>query len=392
MATVNTKRRHPWRRILIQAAGLYLLSRVLYVAIGLAISVFVHGTHAVGGGLHLSQPWHSFLFNLVYTSDSAFYHSIAMHGYRHVRFNTRKQYNWAFFPLYPYLTRWTRDLVHLRVVDSGVLWSQLSMVGFLTLVGRRVDRMHGDRLAFLAMALAAFSPLTPYFSAYRAGALFLALSMAVFYFLAQSQWGWAVLAGALASISRPVGILLAVPYLIAVYQAYPGWPARIWRGLAAAGYATGFFVVGAVDWRFTGNPLAFLAIQKAWNRKSAAPFSATVRWLGHLTVSAQGGWSFPALAIAASLLAIGAAIYLVRRDQANWPGAGYILITVLLANASNSFEGIPRFIAELPPMYWALALWLDESPKRQWLGLLIMGALFSAYVALWALGIHAVQN
>ena len=60
--------------------------------------------------------------------------------------------------------------------------------------------------------------------------------------------------------------------------------------------------------------------------------------------------------------------------------------------ASNSFEGIPRFIAELPPVYIAFAMWTDRTPRRPLLMLVVLGALFAAYAALWALGVHAVQN
>ncbi len=368
------------------------MSRLLYLGFGLLLSAFILGTPDIGGSLSFNQPWHALLFRLVYTADSAFYHSIAMHGYSHVHFNTEKQYNWAFFPLYPYLTRWTRDLIHLRVVDAGFVWTQLSMIAFLLLLGRTVDRRYGRRMGFFAMTLAAFSPLTPYFTAYRAGALFLALSMAVFYFLDQESWGWAVVFGALASLARPVGILLAVPYLIAVIQSTPTWARRIPRGLAAAGFGFGFVVVGFIDWRYTQNPLAFLAIQKAWNRKTAFPFAATVHWFLHPTLTAQGGWAFPLLAIVASLLTIAVGIWWLRHDSRQWPGVGYMLITVLLANASNSFEGIPRFVAELPPLYVALAVWTDQRPLRKWLMPVLLGACFLGYAALWALGIHAVQN
>lgn len=392
MEGVEAKAPKSWRALLKQAVSLYVFSRAAFVIVGLFVSAFAFGNLAPGGALPLNQPWHIFLFRLVYTSDSAFYHSIAMHGYRRVHFNTHKQYNWAFFPLFPYLSRWTRDLVHLRVVDAGVLWSQMSMVVFLTLLGRLVDQKRGPRLALTAMTLAAFSPLTPYFVAYRAAALFLALSTAVFYFLENSQWNLALLAGAAASLTRPVGILLAVPYLVALGNAFTPLSTLFRKGIGASAFAFGFAVVGFIDWRFTSNPLAFLAIQTAWNRKTRFPFASSLRWLSHLGLTAQGGWSFPSLAITASIVALLAAIYLYRQGREFWPGAAYIFVTVILANASNSFEGIPRFIAELPPIYVAMALWVENHPRRQLSQPIVVGILFTAYIALWALGIHAVQN
>ena len=381
-----------WRTVGLQAAGLYAVSRALYLLVGLVVSVFMHGTKSAGGILGFHQPWHAMIFNLIYTSDSAFYHSIAMLGYRHVHFNTSQQYNWAFFPLYPYLTRWTRQVVGIHVVDAGVLWSQIGMLAFLVVLGRFTDRKLGPKAAFLAMLIAAFSPLTPYFVAYRAGALFLGLSMAFFYLLEDSRWIWAATLGALAGLSRPVGILLAVPYLVAVVMKIRRWPPRIGYALAGAGIGIGFLTVGWIDWRFTQNPLAFLAIQKAWNRHSAFPFHSTWHWFFHPVLTSQGGWALPPLAMVFSALAVGAGYYLWHQHPDWWPSAAYVLITVLLANASNSFEGVPRFIAELPPIYVAAASWLEPSLRRQWLTLMIVGGFFAAYATLWALGVHAVQN
>lgn len=382
-----------WRALLGEALGLWFASRVLYLVIGLGVSAFRYGRILPGGVMSFKQPWGAWLFALLYKADSAFYFSIAVKGYPHVPYNTAKQYTWPFFPLYPYLTRFTH-LLGIHVIYAGYVWTGLSMVATLVIVGRMVGERRGGRAGLLAMWLVALSPLTAYFVGYRAGALFLALTAASLYALGRERWIWAVAAGALASLARPVGILLVVPYLVALWLAVADWPRRIWYTLAGAGFATGFVVLAIVDRHLTGNPLAFLDAQSAWGRKTEYPFYAAIRWLAkaspHLTV--QGGWAFPLLAVLSTVLSLLAVLYLIRQGRSGWPWAAYTLVTVVLANASSTFEGLPRFIAELPPVYAALAMWAAGRMRREWYLVAVTAALFACYTALWALGVHAVQN
>lgn len=385
--------RRSWRMLLGDAIGLWVASRTLYLTIALTVSVFRYGRILPGGVMSFKQPWGAWLFGLLYKADSAFYFAIASKGYPRVPYNTAKQYTWPFFPLYPYVTRLTHVL-GIHVLDAGYFWTGVSMLAALMLIGRMVEDRRGPRAGLLAMWLVALTPLTAYFVGYRAGAFFVALATASLFALDRKRWIWAVVFGALASLARPVGILLVVPYLVQVGLTVPGWSQRIRYALVGAGFATGFVVVAIVDRYLTGNPLAFLEAQAAWGRKTEYPFYALIRWLGqsspHLTV--QGGWAFPVLALASTVLALLVVLYLIRQGRMYWPWAAYVLVTVVLANASSTLEGIPRFFAELPPLYAALAMWAGGHLRREWYLLAVTTALFACYTALWALGVHAVQN
>lgn len=150
--------------------------------------------------------------------------------------------------------------------------------------------------------------------------------------------------------------------------------------------------MGWIDQRLTGDPLAFLHIQAAWNRATAFPFLATLHWLHHPepSLTVQGGWAFPALAILFSAIGGLLALWMLK-NRAWWPAVWYMGVTILLANSSNSFEGIPRFVAELPPLYLGLALFGVQyrSPYSVLVATVSMMALYST---LWVLGVHAVQN
>lgn len=92
----------PWFWI----ARVFCASRTLYLVIIWSIPALTVGHGVYGGGKGFQQPWGSWLLHALSNSDSGFYWTIAAQGYDHARFNTHHLYNWAFFPLYPWLTRW----------------------------------------------------------------------------------------------------------------------------------------------------------------------------------------------------------------------------------------------------------------------------------------------
>jgi hypothetical protein len=376
--------------------GAFAGSRFLYVVYVLAIGALTAGPELIGGGRSFAQPWSSFLQPALFNSDSGFYHSIAVSGYAHVPFNTRLQYNWAFFPLYPWLTRWIGLVFGPgAVVPAGYAISSVSFLAALWVMWRWVNMFASAAVANLAVILAALSPLTPYFVAYRAASLFFLLSMLSLWAVARRQWGWAAFFGAAASLTRPTGILLAVPYLVGVWTETDkdmSWLRRLVTMAGAVSCGLGFVAVALIDQRVSGNPLAFLRIQAAWNRAAGFPFVAALRWLHHPlnALTAQGGWSLPLLALLISALAGLLALWMLRQ-RAWWPWAWYLGLVVILANASNSFEGIPRFIAEVPSLYFGLGAWA-EATRAQSIVLAATVGFFGLYVALWVLGVHAVQS
>ncbi|POB11849.1 hypothetical protein [Sulfobacillus sp. hq2] len=150
--------------------------------------------------------------------------------------------------------------------------------------------------------------------------------------------------------------------------------------------------MGLIDAHVAGTPVAFLKIQAAWGRESAFPFYETLHWMRHPVnaLTASGGWSLPIWAIFLSVITGLLALWMLR-ERIWWPAAWYMGLTVILANSYNMFEGIPRFIAELPPWYLGLTLWQHQAHKRE-LVLMVTIASMVLYCVLWVLGVHAVQN
>lgn len=178
--------------------------------------------------------------------DSEFYLSIALQGYDdpQVRvvppqpsavppFNRPLSLNYAFFPGYPYLMRWVSvplkglGLTPLATATlSGVLISALGtlggMIALYDLTQRIAGKLAGDRAVFYLLSFPTSFFLT---QVYTEG-LFIGLSFGCLAFLQRKQWLIAGLLATLATLTRPVGVLLTLPLVLL-------WLKSLNRGSAA---------------------------------------------------------------------------------------------------------------------------------------------------------------
>src|SRR5579875_4117378 len=155
--------------------------------------------------------------------DAAWYLLIARAGYA-PSLGSATVARSAFFPLYPLLIRLlsfgggetvravagvTISLAALAV--AAVLLFALARAELIATAGFSPRR--AERAAALAVAFLCLAPVSFFFSAIYPESLFLALSLAVFWFARQGRFLPASLLAALAAATRPTGAALAVPLL-----------------------------------------------------------------------------------------------------------------------------------------------------------------------------------
>lgn len=175
--------------------------------------------------------------------DAAFYRDIADHGYGGVAEEALR-----FFPLLPILTKLLAfpllgndGLALVLVVNAAALAA--GMLIHRLAVAETGDVALGERAAWL---LALLPPAAVLVLGY-AEALLLALSIAAFLCYRQGRWWAAAGLGALAALSRPVGVLLAIPAFI---EGLRGWrtAGRGLVGRAAAVVAPGLGAAAFLAW------------------------------------------------------------------------------------------------------------------------------------------------
>lgn len=136
--------------------------------------------------------------------DAAYYLDIAAHGYG--SFSSGKV---AFFPLYPALIRLFTP-VFVTPVVAGVVVSLGALLLALVLLYRLTELELGPRAARATVLLLAFAPVSFFFGAVYTESLFLMLSVGAVLAARRDRWALACALGALATLTRPTGVLLAL--------------------------------------------------------------------------------------------------------------------------------------------------------------------------------------
>jgi hypothetical protein len=314
--------------------------------------------------------------------DAAFYRDIAEHGYGAVHTGALR-----FFPLVPLLARGLgvvfvgNDAAALLVIVNG---SALLFGALLYRVARLEtgDTRTAVRSAWFA---AVFPPAVALVLGY-AEAMFMLLSVAMFLALRRRRFAWAIPFAVLAGLTRPVGVLLALPAAIE--------GARAWR---TASLRARFERVGAVIAAPVGSGLYLLWVRYAYgdawlplriqnNRAHRGgfvdPFTRTFEGIGDLIHGDRFGSGLHVLW--AGLFVVLVLVLLWRLPASYGVYAAAMVVVNLSARNLDSFE---RYAMSAFPLVLAVALVTDR-PDVERPVLALSAAGLVGYSVLAFLGVY----
>lgn len=383
-------RRSPTRNLL---AGVALA----YVAIaGILTGIAALAVHLAGAAPTLAYRGSSVLGGWC-RFDCTWYVDIAQRGYS---YTPGKQSSVAFFPGYPLVVRAVDSIVGSPIISTAlVTW----VAGFAAAVlfalwttGRFEARVAG-------WAVAVFL-LYPYgfflFGAGYGDALFVAFVLAAFLLVEHDQPVLAGVAGALAGVTRPIGVAVVAGLVLVVLErrgglprrssttgalARLGVPARIDVGrfrLRDAGVLLA--VLGPVAWsawlaeRF-GDAFAYVTVQQAWDQTEGPHTWFKVGFGGQLLHGPDTGYVvglvIQAILTLVALLAVPA---IARRLGPGY--AGYTAVVVVLAAlGTKDFQGMGRYLLAAFPLFALVGALIADRPR-------VRVAVVGACGALLALG------
>jgi hypothetical protein len=326
--------------------------------------------------------------------DAGYYLDIARHG-----FGNPAAGRVAFFPLYPLLIRLTTPLTGSAVI-AGALISAAAFLVALVLVQRVTALELGPRAAETTVWLLALAPLSFFFTAIYTESLLLALELGAVLAARSGRWRLACGLGALATLTRPVGIAMAVLLAGLRLGQSPSARRSLSWVLALPAVLIAYLIGLAVDGR---GLLAPFAAQAHWHRMTVGPLVAiaAAAWAaGRGVVQIFGGtpiydpqvggvFSGPAEAIILFAVLAGVLALLHRgRRRLPWPypafTAAVLLITLSSPAAGQPLWSQDRFALVLFPI-WMIAG--DGLARRPRLRVLVLGcgaALLVFYTAQFA--------
>lgn len=348
----------------------FLASRMIVVAAG-ALGVATTAARdpsAARAARRALGPVGNLLAAPVDRFDAAYYLAIAAHGYG--AFASGKV---AFFPLYPLLIHVLTPVSGSGVI-AGVAISAASFGVALVLLHRLTAELLGSPAADATVLLLCFAPLSFFFTAVYTESLFLALSVGSLYAAHRGRWRLACALGALATLTRPTGVLLALGLAVMRLRANRGLDRELAWVLALPAALLGYLGVLASQ----GYPLlAPFAAQSHWGRVSDGPVAGlvvSVIWaargalgimrgagvyhpliIGPFTPAAESVMLLGVLALAGAAL-----LEAARRLPPEYPvlAGTQLLMCLSSPELGQPLWSLDRFTLTMFPLWMAAGAWL----------------------------------
>jgi len=316
-------------------------------------------SNAIFGMRRCNDCWNiDFPFiNLFSRWDSGYYADIALKGYDNLI--TAK---WEFFPGYPILIGTlgrlfalaTHAQLLLVIHFAGFVVSNLAFfVSVHYFYKLSMIVLSNARLAYKSTILLAFYPAGVFLSAVYSDSFFLMLTIGSLYYWRVEKLGKSAALGFLAALTRPVGILLLVPFLYELLVESSRRKTAL-SYLPAITVVLGYSVFMIYSLLMTGTLFAnFEAERMLWG--------VTLHPMDRLQLDFKELFTNPII-IPYLILSTAAMIGSIstvrgRSETAFSLYAACLLATYLLA----PLDSFPRYSIMLIPLYWVLARWSKNS-------------------------------
>jgi Mannosyltransferase (PIG-V) len=265
----------------------------------------------------------------------------------------------AFFPLYPLAIRAVSWVMGGHPFGAALLVSNAAIACGLCVVYALTASERSIATARRTVLLVALFPTSFFFFAPYSESLFLLLAATTFWAARSRRWAAAGAAGALAALTRNVGIVLAPALVVEAFHQRREGRGSVLPGLVAA-VAVGLGTLGylAFWWAKVGDWLAPIDQQANWQRTFSSPWATVVdgtrdafRYLGN----ANGGyWLIDWLIV---VPVVGASVFALLRYRPAYSVYlwGGLLIPLSFVFADRPLMSMPRFVLPLFPAFWALA-------------------------------------
>ncbi len=344
------------------------------------------------------MPWLNF--------DARHYLDIAVNGsYEPVYMNvdgietTFQHVRRVYFPLFPFVTHFVTFGGVINPVFMGLLLNYALTIGSLYVMYKLFAKEFSEKVAIRSITLLLLFPTSFYLVAYYSEALYLFLTLLVFYFLHSRKYVETAVSVALASLTRLVGIALLPVLLYDIWCSFKK-DKRIPFMYALA--PLGVLSYLAYSYFDTGNAMVFLSSMQSdtFAREPSlfGPLLMIRDLVGHvLTPGRHVGQMHRYLAEIMELVSV---IVLVGATYIGFTSNGsskkdsvkplkktyivYMVSYILIMLVSGSTTSLHRYVMVVFPIYPVIAQRLSEKQYYAWLA--VSGVLFVILSSLFLRG------
>ena len=317
--------------------------------------------------------------------DSPSYLDIAKNGYR--KFGDEMWVRIVFFPLYPFFIR-LFALVLENCKLSALVVSNLAYVIACFYLYRLVLKSYTEEAAIRSVLYMSVFPTAYFFHVGYTEGLFLALTIASFYYARGDRWLLAGLIGMLASATRITGIFLVLALLIEYLSQKEFRIKNIKLSFLYLGLIPiGFIAYLVINYLTFENAFAFLKAEEEYWHKTPTP-----PWRGLL-----GSWDYlwwkegdPALRVSVGgaeflfgIFGLLCTIWGFIRLRVSY--GIYMLLTWIAAASTSFLLSVPRYTLSMFPIFILLAL-SAERREIHYLITIVFLFLYSLFLITFAQG------
>ena len=324
----------------------------------LALGAVYLSARYVGNGPHRPGPLMDNWFQGFGMWDGTWYLPIAQNGYTDIQ-------QTAFFPFYPLMVYGIHYVTSLSLLTSAFWLSNISFLLGLIFLYKIIAGRYDNKTAMVSVCLLVTFPASLFYHMAYTESVTLLTTVLFFYFLQKDWWYSAMISGFVATGVHDLGVVLAFPALLYLWNNRDVHSKRILVerffsiviiGLSLLGYMTFLYV------RF-GNPIAFVSVQGCWDRKAVVPVLNVLASLGLLLVKPYD-WNYIVMSLVNGITTLVFAVLgvMLLRDQKNKLLALdmklFFLITLLLSIISGTGYGTQsyaRFMSVIFPGFIVMA-------------------------------------
>ncbi|MBR6483800.1 MAG: hypothetical protein IKT14_02170, partial [Clostridiales bacterium] len=254
------------KTILLLVAGAFVISRLVLILIhgmfngGISVETFLRDQN------RFDATWYLFTMEEGYL-PSPFGH------------NTGDAANWAFFPLMPLVCRGLHKITGLEYILFVPVFNSLLFLISQFVIFKYMMKTRDDFYTAVAVLLFFnFGPYTFYFSSMYTESMFILFVSLFLWFMSEKKYLLMGVAGLLASATRNIGVFLVfAPFVMTIEEYLKKEGKKSFGGYMSHLFSDGDLVLGTCLvpgglfayifylYRLTGDGLAFLHIQRAWN-------------------------------------------------------------------------------------------------------------------------------
>jgi hypothetical protein len=327
----------------------------LAVRVGLSL-LSVVGSHLIEpmapvqvAGWHVSPitpGWHN-LFIATERQDALWFLRIGTSGY------LPGDGSAAFFPLYPLAIRIVAWLPGVGPLGAALLISNAAFFAALVLLHGLTRLEFSEETARTSVIFLAIFPTAFFFLAPYTEAPFLLLSVAAFWFARRDRWVAAAVVGALAALTRSVGILLLPALVVEALLQWRQFGRPLIPRLTAALSVIDGPLLYLLYWKVRfHDSWAPVHVQGNWGRRWTLP--TTALWHALQNADRYGTyWLIDVLVVGVILAAVIAGVRMLRLSYLTYAALS-LLLPMTDPFPPRPLMSMPRFVVVIFPAFWVI--------------------------------------